>query len=116
MEVIKIIFKDGNIRYIGNKNLCKKIDWQLVCKITDSFPFANNSECLEFLSSQEGFSTLSRISGTEKRFEITNIEFLEVKSVEIENLLSTRKEISEIITIKKQNSIWKKKLKNKLKF
>lgn len=73
MEVIKITFKNGNIRYLGNMGLANdEFDWQLVGKKTDAWGFPSNSECLKFLSTAEGFSTLSNIT---RDIEILKIEF-----------------------------------------
>lgn len=93
MEVIQIVFKDRKVRYIGNIGLpARKIEWNFVVKLTDAFGFDNNAECLNFLSSQEGFTTLSRMSGAGEKFEILEIRFQKV-SGKIEEFLSMKNKI-----------------------
>lgn len=70
MEVIKITYKSGEVRYLMNSSI-----WKLTHQVGNATRFAKNSHALIFLANVDIFIQLGLKAGTSKFNEIEKIEF-----------------------------------------
>lgn len=73
MQVIKIIYANGETRYI-----MRTTTWRLTEQIETATRFKNNSQAFIFLADTDVLFQLGLMSGTSNSNEITKIEFEKV--------------------------------------